>query len=180
MICARVFPSYFDPGASMLPRTPFRRPPQSRPDPALDGPRGLPRAAIEASPVVTADAVSDDAHMPPTVLVVDDHPAFRASARRLLERDGFEVVGEAGDASSAVELARRLQPDVVLLDVGLPDGSGLDVARRLRGSRSTVVLVSSRDPGDFGPAVQSSGAAGFIAKERLTAGDVRALWEGSA
>jgi two-component system response regulator EvgA len=111
----------------------------------------------------------------PTVLIVDDHRAFRASARKLLELDGFEVIGEAEDGASGTALARELEPELVLLDVALPDASGFDVAEQLRATRSTVVLVSSRDPADFGPKVAASGAAGFIPKERLTAAAVREL-----
>ncbi len=107
--------------------------------------------------------------MPRTVVIVDDHAPFRASARRLLEVEGYEVVGEAGDAASAVETVERLRPDVVLLDVVLPDGSGFDVAERLVGSDATVVLVSSRDRSDLGPRLSRSSAAGFIAKDELSA-----------
>ena len=74
-----------------------------------------------------------------TVLIVDDHPSFRASARRMLEADGYQVVGEAADASSAVDAVRELQPDVVLLDIRLPDADGFQVAeltsRERRGAR---------------------------------------------
>ena len=87
-----------------------------------------------------------------TVLIVDDHPSFRASARILLEAEGFDVVGEAEDGMSALEAVKRLRPDVVLLDVALPDIDGFDVAARLAGHGGpAVVLVSSRDPADFGP-----------------------------
>ena len=84
------------------------------------------------------------------MLVVDDHPAFRASARRLLELDGFRVVGEAGDAESALRLTRELRPEVALLDIGLPDRSGFEVARQLAGGPTRVVLISSRGPADVG------------------------------
>ena len=67
----------------------------------------------------------------PTVLIVDDHPSFRASARAILEADGFEVSGEAEDGESAIAAADRLHPDVVLLDVQLPDIDGFEVTRRL-------------------------------------------------
>jgi DNA-binding NarL/FixJ family response regulator len=103
-----------------------------------------------------------------TVLIVDDHPAFRTAARRLLEGDGFEVVGEAADGRAGLSLARRLAPQLVLLDVALPDVSGYEVAERLAGSASRVVLVSSRSPEDFGRRVRESGALGFISKERLS------------
>jgi DNA-binding NarL/FixJ family response regulator len=121
----------------------------------------------------------DDSHVP-TVLIVDDHRAFRASARKLLELDGFEVVGEAEDGASGAALARELVPEVVLLDVALPDTSGFEVADQLRESSSTIVLVSSRDPADFGPKVAASGAAGFIPKERLTTDAIRALLDEAA
>lgn len=107
--------------------------------------------------------------MPRTVVIVDDHAPFRASARRLLEVEGYEVVGEAGDAASAVETVERLRPDVVLLDVVLPDGSGFDVAERLVGSDATVVLVSSHDRSDLASRLRRSSAAGFIPKDELSA-----------
>jgi DNA-binding NarL/FixJ family response regulator len=79
-----------------------------------------------------------------TVLIADDHPGFRDTARRMLERDGFAVVGEAADGASGLTLARELDPDVILLDVALPDGSGFDVAER-SGSRDRT--SSSSRPG---------------------------------
>jgi DNA-binding NarL/FixJ family response regulator len=111
------------------------------------------------------------------VLVVDDHPSFRRCARALLTAEGFEVVGEAEDGVSALEEARRLRPDVVLLDVQLPDIDGFEVAERLtkNGSRAQVVLVSSRDGSDFGPLVEQSGAVGFIPKAELSGSAVAAL-----
>jgi DNA-binding NarL/FixJ family response regulator len=107
-------------------------------------------------------------------IVVDDHPAFRASARRLLEVSGFEVVAEAGDGASALELTRELEPDVLLLDLALPDMSGLEVAEELRGE-TAIVLVSSRDPADLGRRVDRSGVRGFISKDRLTEETLREL-----
>jgi DNA-binding NarL/FixJ family response regulator len=111
----------------------------------------------------------------PSVLIVDDHPAFRASARRLLEDDGFEIVGEAVDGASGIELARELDPDLVLLDVVLPDTTGFDVAEELRSGRSEIVLVSSRHPADLGPRLREAHALGFIPKDELTSEAVRAL-----
>ena len=87
----------------------------------------------------------------PSVLIVDDHAVFRASARRMLERDGFDVVGEAGDGASGIELARELDPDLVLLDVVLPDTTGFDVAEALHAERLEIVLISSRDRDDLAP-----------------------------
>jgi DNA-binding NarL/FixJ family response regulator len=113
----------------------------------------------------------------PTVLIVDDHPSFRASAHALLEAEGFEVVGEAEDGASAVAAAGRLHPDVVLLDVQLPDIDGFEVARQLtaNGRGTCVVLVSSRDGSDFGPLVEASGACGFVPKSELTGAAISAL-----
>jgi DNA-binding NarL/FixJ family response regulator len=107
--------------------------------------------------------------MPRTVVIVDDHAPFRASARRLLETEGYEVVGEAADAASAVETVLELRPDLVLLDVVLPDGSGFDVAERLAGAESKVVLVSSHDRSDLGSRLRRTNAAGFIPKDELSA-----------
>lgn len=115
-----------------------------------------------------------------TVLIVDDHPAFRASARRLLALEGFAVVGEAEDGESALRRARELAPDLVLLDIGLPDRSGFDVALELAGTRANVVLVSSRGQSDLGRRIVETGALGFISKERLSGEAIHALLERAA
>jgi DNA-binding NarL/FixJ family response regulator len=111
-----------------------------------------------------------------TVLIVDDHGAFRASAHTLLELDGFDVVGEAEDGERAVELARERRPDLVLLDIALPDMSGFDVAERL-GPGTKVILTSSRASADFGGRVRRSGALGFIPKDDLSGDAIRRLLE---
>jgi DNA-binding NarL/FixJ family response regulator len=112
-----------------------------------------------------------------TVLIVDDHPSFRATARVLLESEGFEVVAEASDGESALAAARERRPDVVLLDVQLPDLDGFEVARRLtaNGHAPAVVLVSSRDASDYGELIAASGAQGFVPKADLSGAAVRAL-----
>ncbi len=109
--------------------------------------------------------------MPQTVLIIDDHAAFRQAARALLEFDGYEIVGEAADAASGLRECRGRKPDIVLLDVGLPDASGLELAARLQDEPEppAVVLVSSRDEADLGPLVERSGARGFIPKAELSA-----------
>ncbi|HEX5610690.1 MAG TPA: response regulator transcription factor [Solirubrobacterales bacterium] len=114
--------------------------------------------------------------MSATVLIVDDHPSFRASARRMLEAGGYAVVGEAADGEAAIAAVRELAPDLVLLDVQLPDIDGFEVAARLRalGAASEIVLTSSRDGADFGDAVAESPARGFIPKAELSG---RALTE---
>jgi DNA-binding NarL/FixJ family response regulator len=115
--------------------------------------------------------------MAPTVLIVDDHPSFRASARVLLEAEGFDVVGEAADGASGLAEAGRLRPEVVLLDVQLPDTDGFAVAGRLTngGGGPAVILVSSRDSSDFGPLVTRSGARGFVPKAELSGERIQEL-----
>jgi DNA-binding NarL/FixJ family response regulator len=105
------------------------------------------------------------------VLIVDDHASFRASARALLESEGFDVVGDAEDGQTALAAADRLHPDLVLLDVNLPDMDGFDVAKRLRtaGNTCAIVLTSSHDSSDYGPLIDRSGARGFIPKASLSA-----------
>jgi DNA-binding NarL/FixJ family response regulator len=117
-----------------------------------------------------------------TALVVDDHAGFRTSARFLLEIEGFEVVGEAADGASAIEAVERLRPELVLLDVQLPDGQGYDVARQIfeRGLTPRIVLVSSRDESDYGDKVRTSGAVGFLNKAELSGDRLRALLEEDA
>lgn len=100
------------------------------------------------------------------VLVVDDHASFRRCARALLESEGFEVVGEAADGGSAVTVAAELQPELVLLDIQLPDIDGFAVAERLLANDRTlqIVLVSSRDRSSYGPLIEKCGARGFLSK----------------
>jgi DNA-binding NarL/FixJ family response regulator len=112
-----------------------------------------------------------------SVLIVDDHPAFRIAARMLLEGAGFEVVGESENAAGAVEAAARLQPAIVLLDIGLPDGDGFEVAERLadRDHPPAVILISSREVAWYRRRLADSPARGFIAKGELSAGALEAL-----
>jgi DNA-binding NarL/FixJ family response regulator len=112
-----------------------------------------------------------------SVLIVDDHAGFRASARRLLECEGFEVVGEAHDAASAIEAVRELGPDIVLLDVQLPDLNGVEAAERMSGTngRPAIVLTSSRDVSYLTGALAESSARGFIPKSELSGPALRKL-----
>lgn len=100
---------------------------------------------------------------------MDDYQPFRESARGLLESGDFEVVGEAEDGYGALRLTEELHPDVVLLDVHMPDLDGFEVARRLAelDSPPTVVLTSSRD--DYAPLVVGSAAHAFVRKDALSA-----------
>jgi len=113
-----------------------------------------------------------------TALIVDDHPSFRASARAMLEAEGFDVVGELEDGASVVEAVIALDPDVVLLDVQLPDMSGFDVCAELEsceGRSGQVILVSSRDLSDYGELVETSCACGFLPKGELSGELIAAL-----
>jgi DNA-binding NarL/FixJ family response regulator len=112
-----------------------------------------------------------------SVLIVDDHSGFRAMARAVLADGGFNVVGEAADAESALVAARELQPDCVLLDVQLGDDDGLSVADALadHDAATAVVLTSGRDPAEIEPLLGRSAARGFIPKERLSAARLREL-----
>jgi DNA-binding NarL/FixJ family response regulator len=111
-----------------------------------------------------------------SVLIVDDHEGFRARARTLLEAAGYDVVGEAGDGESALRAIRELAPNVVLLDVQLPDINGFEVSRRIHDQPypPAIVLISSRDASDYGTRIRRSGARGFISKAELSAGTLDA------
>lgn len=113
------------------------------------------------------------------IVIVDDDPRFRGIARRLLEAEGFEVIGEAADGREALAVTRDLEPDVVLLDVQLPDIDGIKVAAELtgRGEGPAVVLTSTRDESDFGPEIRESGARGFVPKGELSAERITSLCE---
>jgi CheY-like chemotaxis protein len=110
-------------------------------------------------------------------MVVDDHADFRAAARILLEGEGFDVVGEAADGMEAVRVAERVTPDIVLLDVQLPDLDGFEVSRRLAGLTSppVVVLTSSRLISDLRRRVAASPVAGFLPKDALSGAALHTL-----
>lgn len=112
-----------------------------------------------------------------TILLIDDHAEFRAQARALLEADGFSVIGEAIDGASGLVAARALHPDLVLLDIGLPDVDGFEVARAfaVSGPPPLVVLTSSREASEYGPRLTTSRVLGFIPKEQLSGAAIRAL-----
>ena len=112
-----------------------------------------------------------------TVLIVDDHEAFRQSASALLEAEGFQVVGQAADGTDAVEQSERLRPVVVLLDIQLPDADGFTVAERLAAlpDAPRVVLISSREAGAYGDRVRDAPARGFIPKRELSGKALAAL-----
>ena len=112
-----------------------------------------------------------------TILIVDDDPRFRTQAREVLEADGFVVIGEAVDGASGLEAAQTLRPEFVLLDIGLPDIEGFEVARTLavHGPPPWVVLTSSRDARAYGRRLTNGHSLGFIPKERISGPAIRAL-----
>lgn len=112
-----------------------------------------------------------------TVLIVDDHRCYRAAARALLECDGFEVVGEAPDGAAALAATVALQPDVVVMDVRLPDADGFDIAAALTagaGAPAVIVTSSSDDP-LYPDRALRSGARGFLAKHDLSGPALRRM-----
>jgi DNA-binding NarL/FixJ family response regulator len=111
-----------------------------------------------------------------TVLVVDDHEGFRTSARELLEAEGFDVVGEAADATTGIAAVRALHPDLVLLDVQLPDIDGIRASKQISELNGTaIVLISACDVTDLRRALADSPALGFISKSDLSGDALRAL-----
>jgi DNA-binding NarL/FixJ family response regulator len=111
------------------------------------------------------------------ILIVDDDRRFRGIARALLEAEGFDVVGEADGGETAIAAARELEPDVVLLDVQLPDIDGFEVAEKLAAERNgaAVVFTSTRNESDFGPQLYKNGARGFVPKDELSGDRISSL-----
>jgi DNA-binding NarL/FixJ family response regulator len=114
-----------------------------------------------------------------TILIIDDDPRFRAQACDVLAADGFVVIGQAIDGASGLEAAQSLRPDFVLLDIGLPDVEGFEVARALALNRPPplVVLTSSRDARAYGRRLSNGHFLGFIPKEQISGAAIRALVE---
>jgi DNA-binding NarL/FixJ family response regulator len=111
--------------------------------------------------------------MPLRCLIVDDSDVFLETASALLEREGVTVVGVASSTAEALRQARALQPDVILVDIGLGGESGFDLARLLvrdrQGGGAKVILISTRDEADYMELIAESPAAGFLAKSELSA-----------
>jgi DNA-binding NarL/FixJ family response regulator len=114
------------------------------------------------------------------VLLVDDHDWFRRLAIATLQEGDYEVVGEVANAADAVRAADALRPEVVLLDIALPDGNGFDVAERLAQMPAppAVVLISSRQRDDYGQRVARASAVGFLSKDELSVAALSALLAG--
>jgi len=116
---------------------------------------------------------------PITVLAVDDQAVFRRTARSLIAAaPGFEQVGEAATGAEALELAADLRPDLVLLDVRMPEMDGIETARRLRGVHpdGVVVLISVERMPELPSAIASVGAAAYLCKQQLSTRTLQELW----
>src|SRR5262245_61966425 len=113
----------------------------------------------------------------PSVLIVDDHHRFRASARALLEADGFQIVGEAEDGAEALRQAETLRPGLVLLDIQLPDRAGFDVSSELIATPAPpkIILISSREAHAYGDRVEEARVLGFVPKSELSAASIDRL-----
>lgn len=109
-----------------------------------------------------------------TILIVDDDARFRALARAVLQADGLTVIGEASDGTSGLAATRDLNPDVVLVDIGLPDMEGFTFADRVR-TATKVVLTSSREASAYGPRLTRGPWVGFLPKDELSGEGIRRL-----
>jgi DNA-binding NarL/FixJ family response regulator len=124
-------------------------------------------------------AVVDAYGVPTRCLIVDDNDLFLEGARGYLEREGIEVVGVASNSAEALASVETLEPDVTLVDVDLGDEDGFELARKLNG-RTTVILVSTHSEEDLGQLVETSPAIGFLPKARLSARAIAELLERAA
>jgi len=124
---------------------------------------------MRADPHPITPVSADPGGMVRRVLVVDDHEPFRAAVRWLLSGSRYDVIGEAADGRSALAECGRLHPDVVLLDVQLPDLDGFEVAAALAGTcHADVVLTSTREPTAYRRRLAASPACGFVHKPDLS------------
>lgn len=118
--------------------------------------------------------------IPHSVLVVDDQAPFRSAAKAVLRRlPGFELAGEAGNGPEAIELVGRLHPALVLMDINMPEMSGIEATRRIVSAHPDVVVIlcSTYDAADLPPGAAASGASAYLNKERLGADMIRQLWD---
>jgi DNA-binding NarL/FixJ family response regulator len=116
-----------------------------------------------------------------SVVLIDDDPSFRKLARRVLSATGFSVVGEGDTAATGLAATHDLRPEAVLVDVGLPDGNGIDLARELVALpwRPRVVLTSVDPDAASAEDVRRSGANGFAPKDQLPGAGLELLAAGN-
>lgn len=158
-------------------RTSWARP--RHPVPDIDGPASPLSSVpgVDGFPAPAADPTRQRWAARNRVLIVDDHAPFRSIAGQLLTADGFVVLGEAADGAAAIRVCDELHPDIVVLDVQLPDLDGFAVAALLttRAAAPVVVLVSSRSRTDYGSRIVECGARAYLAKAELSGRELRRL-----
>jgi CheY-like chemotaxis protein len=136
-------------------------------------------AEVPASRNAAVPYPGQSSHMPLRCLLVDDNEAFLEAASLLLEREGVTVAGVASSIAEALRQARALRPDVILVDIGLGEESGFDLARLLaqdgrggQGVGAEVILISTGAEADYSELIEESPAAGFLAKSELSVPDI--------
>jgi DNA-binding NarL/FixJ family response regulator len=113
-----------------------------------------------------------------TVMIVDDHPVFREGIKALIGKNPrYEVIGEAGEARAALEVARKIQPDIMIVDLSLPDRSGIELIRELQGRLPKVrsLVLSMHSKADYIASAFQSGARGYVVKESAAENLIAAL-----
>ena len=147
----------------------------------LAGPHAITRVRTEVHELASRHAgcrLIDADPGPLRVLIVDDSPPFRRAARELLRRRGYTVVGEVGSATAARDAVERLAPHALLVDVGLPDACGFELAAALKRARPdlAVLMVSASDPPGRDERLSASGARGFALKSSLATAPLERFW----